>query len=426
MRVAKSFLSLAEPGRPLLALAEVRSLPGGGRVGGFLTGAVFCLALAFAGSLPGCSSLPFAGSAALLGPVTVSPARITPDGDRVDDSATINYSLSRPAQVSLYLLDSAGRRLNVRDDVERSAGAYTAPFDGGVAGSGGAQLRQAVPNGDYTCVVVATDQSGRQEEGRAKLAVADSDSTPLRLDAVRADPGEISPFDPQYGLDTRVTYRLSKPAFTRLYVVEPDGRRTRLSEPLTEAAGEHSRLWNGVLRDKVPAAGEYKLIVQARDAGGTLIEQAASVSLRGVEEPDAAVLRVDFTPKQVAKGDLVKVEITVKNTGTVPLRTHGPDPGYVYSTRDTYASIEGGRYADESRLWRVGVDWEGSLGAEGARYPYRWGLGQDLAPGEQTTVVGYIRVLEDYPQIRLYAGLIYEEVKYQGDRLGQQLIEVSH
>ena len=75
----------------------------------------------------------------------------------------------------------------------------------------------------------------------------------------------------------------------------------------------------------------------------------------------------------------------------------------------------------------MGVDWAGGLVAtEGARYPFRWGLGKDLAPGEQMTVTGYVRILEDYTQLRFYGGLLCEQVKYQGDRLGQTMIEVSH
>ena len=395
-------------------------------IGGSVTslGALFLLALLLSA---GCSGVgAFLGRGPLLDGVSAAPARITPNGDRLADVATVSYALARPARVSFYLLDAGGRRYAVHDNVARPAGSYNVTFDGGVADLAPPLLRRAVPNGDYFYVLEAVDDAGNRDERRGQLVVAESDSNPPTVGIVAAEPRELSPFDPRYSLDTRLSYHLSKPCHVTFYVQESDGRRTRLSEPLFEAAGAHSRQWDGLIRDKVPAAGIYRLVVQAKDAAGNVVEQSAQVAVKGVEEPDAAVVRVTFTPLRLNRGDLLKVEITVKNTGEVPLHTQGPEPGYVYTTRDTFASIEGGRYADRSRYWRVGVDWAGGLGAEGARYPYRWGLGEDLAPGEETTVVGYVRILEDYPQLRMYAGLVYEQVKYQGDKLGQQVIEVSH
>ncbi|MHB1133319.1 MAG: flagellar hook assembly protein FlgD [Chloroflexota bacterium] len=371
--------------------------------------------------LGACAALP---TRALLGDVAATPARLTPNGDGRDDIATIKYSVSRAAAVKITLLDAAGRAYLLQQS-NRPAGSYEAVFDGGAATGESEMARRALPAGEYTYLVEATAE-GRREESRGQLQVADNDPTPLNLTDVRAAPQQVSPYDPQYAAQTRVSYRLNKAGTVTVYAVEPDGRRTRLGEPQQLAAGEHSHAWDGLIRNRVPAAGTYSLLVQARDAAGNVAEGAAPVQLAAVEEPDAAVLKVAFSPQKLAKGELLKVEITVKNTGKVPLRSQGPQPGYVYTTRDTFASVEGGRYAEASRLWRVGVDWSGSLGAEASRYPYRWGLGQDLAPGEQTTVVGYIRVLEDYPQMRLYGGLVFEQVKYQGDRLGQTVIEVGH
>ncbi len=360
----------------------------------------------------------------LIVAVAAAPARITPNGDRVDDAAAIAYTLARPAHVSIYLLDAGGQRYVVREAQPRPAGAYEATFDGTVAVAGEA-ARQVVPAGEYALVVEAVDGAGRREERRGSLVVADPDRTLPTLENVAADPAEISPYDPELAGTTRLSYRLAKEATVMLYVVEPDGRRSRLSEPLRRAPGEHSHTWDGRIRNKVPSAGDYKLIVQARDAAGNTVERSAQVRVSGTEEPDATIVRVSFSPQRITRGELVKVSITVKNTGNVTLRTHGPDSGYVYSTLDTYASVEGGRYVDKAHYWRVGVDWAGGLGAEGARYPYRWGLGKDLAPGEETTVEGYLRVLEDTPRLRLYAGLIHEKVKYHVDKVGQQLIEVS-
>ena len=375
------------------------------------------LAIAFAILLAGC------GSGTLISATAGAPARITPNGDRIDDVATIAYTLARPAKVSVYLLDEGARRYTLRDNLARPAGDYELTFDGTVE-SGGQRL--VVPAGQYKYVVEATDDAGQREERQGSLVVADADTTPPKIANVAANPTEISPYNPDLTSETFVSYRLAKRAWVTLYVVEPDGRRTRLSEPVLQEAGEHALRWDGLIRDKVPAAGTYTAVVQAKDDAGNTAEGSTQVTISGAEEPDATIVRVNFSPHQIVRGDVVKVEITVRNTGNVVLRTQGPDPGFTYTTKDTFASVEGGRYIDKANLWRVGVDWEGGLGAEGARYPYRWGLGKDLAPGEETTVVGYIRVLEDFPSLRLYAGLIHEKVKYQVDRVGQQLIEISY
>ncbi|MHB1005274.1 MAG: hypothetical protein ACYC3S_06465 [Chloroflexota bacterium] len=377
--------------------------------------------LAFAAlALSGC-----VGGEALLGGLSATPSRITPNGDRVDDTASIAYTLSRPARVSIHLVDERNQRYTLRQDEPRPAGAYTAEFDGSVALSGGEDLRQVAPAGQYAVVVSAVDEAGRREEQQGRLAIAEPDRALPTLTSVVADPANISPYDPVLQAETRVAYQVAKPATITLYVVDADGQRTRISEPVRREAGAFTEAWNGLVRDKVPKAGTYTCVVQAKDAAGNVVEKGTSVTVSGTEEPDASVTHVEFSPRQVMKGETVQVSITVRNTGNITLHSQGPAPGYVYTTRDTYASIEGGRYADKVHLWRVGVDWAGGLGAEGARYPYRWGFGKDLAPGEEVTVVGYIRILEDSPQMRFYAGLIHEKVKYQVDKVGQQIIEVS-
>jgi hypothetical protein len=364
-------------------------------------------------------------SGALIGAVGASPERITPNGDRVDDTAAIAYTLSRPARISIYLLDAGNARFPLREDLRRPAGAYEAAFDGTVATGSDPAQRQMLAAGEYRFVVEAVDEAGRREQREGKLVLAEPDRASPSLESVVADPASISPYDPAMQSQTRVSYRLSKAATVTLFVAEPDGRRTRIAEPLRREPGEYAETWNGLVRNKVPAAGTYNLIVQAKDAAGNATEKGVAVAISGTEEPDATIVRVTFSPRNVMEGDVLKVAITVRNTGSVTLRSHGPDSGFTYTTLDTFASIEGGRYADKANYWRVGVDWAGGLGPEGSRYPYRWGLGKDLAPGEETTVEGYIRILDTDPNLRFYAGLIHEKVKYHVDRVGQQVIEVS-
>ena len=72
----------------------------------------------------------------------------------------------------------------------------------------------------------------------------------------------------------------------------------------------------------------------------------------------------------VPLGSSTVFTVTVKNIGTVPIRTKGPEPGFVYSTSQNYSTVE---QFEEPGVWRLGVDSEGN--SIGRQYPYRWQLG---------------------------------------------------
>ncbi|MBI4505093.1 MAG: hypothetical protein HY691_06125, partial [Chloroflexi bacterium] len=52
-------------------------------------------------------------------------------------------------------------------------------------------------------------------------------------------------------------------------------------------------------------------------------------------------------------------------------------------------------------------------------------LGRDLQPGEETTVVGYVRLREPYRTLRVYAALIREGASYHVERTGAQVVELA-
>ncbi len=121
----------------------------------------------------------------------------------------------------------------------------------------------------------------------------------------------------------------------------------------------------------------------------------------------------------------MRVEIGVRNIGETVLRTQGPDPGYAYNSYETFGSIADGAYIDRAGFWRVGIDWQGAPVTAGARYPYRWGFGHDLTPGEEVTVWGTIDILHKISKIWLYAGLVQEGHRHWDDGVGRALVEVS-
>lgn len=127
---------------------------------------------------------------------------------------------------------------------------------------------------------------------------------------------------------------------------------------------------------------------------------------------------VVFTPTTLAAGKTVTVRITVKNGGTQTLQTQGPDPGFAYEEGDTFLTRG---FPSVKGAVRVGVDFDGRAGVD---YPYRWGLGAPLAPGESRTITGTIK-LKTIQARKFWAGLVQEQVAWLADGVGAQLITVT-
>jgi hypothetical protein len=118
-------------------------------------------------------------------------------------------------------------------------------------------------------------------------------------------------------------------------------------------------------------------------------------------------------------GNVLRVDIGVKNNSGGVALTQGPGPGFLYSEGDT---VDSRGYPDIAGRWRVGVDFGARAG--GKDHPYRWGLGGDLAAGASVTVTGYIRVLT--PRTTNYwVGLVQEKVSWWQDNAGTTSITVG-
>ncbi|MCL5961363.1 MAG: N-acetylmuramoyl-L-alanine amidase [Chloroflexi bacterium] len=130
------------------------------------------------------------------------------------------------------------------------------------------------------------------------------------------------------------------------------------------------------------------------------------------------ILSSQIAPAQVTSGNLLKVAVTVRNNGSSTAQTQGPAPGFVYSEGDQYTSVEAEKYG----RFRVGLDFSGR--SQSADHPYRWGLGKDLAPGETTTVVGYVR-LSTVKTTNYWTGLVQEGVAWIADDQGSTPVRVT-
>ncbi len=104
------------------------------------------------------------------------------------------------------------------------------------------------------------------------------------------------------------------------------------------------------------------------------------------------LIAAEFSPKTLKAGELLKVTMTVRNNlpTTAPLTTK-PTPPFTYDEKQAAYEMGYGETAGLLHL-RVSTDFEVG-GHNPGSWPWLFGFGKPtLAPGETTTVVGYVRV----------------------------------
>jgi hypothetical protein len=251
-----------------------------------------------------------------------------------------------------------------------------------------------------------------------------------------AFPLSISPnYD---GVDDVITlsYRLTKRARVQRVVLDQSSNRVYVGGASVMEPGEYAERWDGTAKEKPVSDGTYRYQLRATDAAGNVAQAETLLTVSSSGNPEGRILRVDFTPRQLMVGEVLTVRALVRNTGTLPLRTNGPQAGYEYSSFDSFGSIANHQFIDRLGSWRLGVDWAGSPTSTGSKYPYRWGFDNDLQPGQETIVEGKLRV-EHGPaldrqvgplnnRIFVYAGLIHEGVAFHDDRVGGTWIEIGY
>ncbi len=371
-------------------------------------------------TLAGCGS----ANGRLLTDLRVSAPVVIP-GTTGTPPINVSYTLSRPATMSAYLLGPTGEKLALRkDEVRPVAGEYTLSFNGAYAPNPETSERRVLSAGSYKLVVEARDAKGNDQVS-TEVRVQDPDTTSPTVENLTLFPDTLDANGDGVDDSMRATFRTTKLATVSLYLVSESGKRYILERQEREQPGEHSTTWDGQIANQLLPAGTYSFVVEAEDAAGNVSLASKPLKINSASMPDAHILSVNFEPTRVLLGGLIKVTIRVKNTGNTVLKSEGPDPGYVYDSQEGFSTIEGGTLRDKKGYWRVGVDWAGAPGASGARYPYRWGFGKDLRPGEEVTVTGYIRMSHQYPRIWLYAGLVQEQVRYWDHEVGTTVIETG-
>ena len=385
--------------------------------------------------LPGCSTTP------LLSEVTVSEPLLQPSPSGT--TVTISYRVGRDAHVSVFVEDAGGTRYALREHERRLASpdAYTMRFDGTTPTGDAVLKRRLLASGAYSVIVEAQADSGETASASRPLTIESSDTPPPEIADLVVSPPVISPNADAIDDVAEITYRLPITATVDITVTSPDG-----SEVFPLVADEeqepilHRQVWNGRAPDgRVLADGVYTYTLRARDAYGSIVERQVPIEVRGSGQPEVQITYSYMAPQALMLGNVLTVTMRVKNTGLVPIRTYGPPSGYLYSTQDVFSSIENQRYAAKSGgFWRIGVDWDANSGGAAKRYPYRWALSprppeqwavpfvEDvLAPGEEATIEGRIRVEQQENKMGFYVGLIQDGVGFFQDRTGRTIIEVG-
>lgn len=367
------------------------------------------------------------GGAVLHNVLTAVPPP-SPERRTRDNHLFVDYALSAPARMNAHIVASDGRSWPVYVDQWRPTnGEYRLELDGTVPGPG-ANERQVLPDGIYDVLLEAASDAGR-DEARVSYVVQGADTARPTVSELSLVPARITPnFDAREDV-TSVTYHLAKGARVNVFAdaVLADGSRVRAwtGEELDVEAGEQRFVWDGTLGGTPIADGDYEVGVRARDESGNISEARHPLVVEAGGHPEAAVVRATIAPREIIRGNTVCLDATVRNTGSTVLRTQGPDPSYVYNSFESYSSIDQHRHVEQAGYWRLGLDWAGSSNTTGARFPYRWGFGRDLQPGEEVSLRVCVEVHNQNTRMVFFGGLIQENVAIHSSGLGLVEIKVT-
>lgn len=352
-------------------------------------------------------------------------------GENQDSPANIHYTIGQPAKVSVTLQAPDGQSYQLRQDESRSPGQYTLALPGVIdLQQDGLTQTRLLGNGTYHYRVQAAPLSGgaAQDAGGTFVVKNSPGGTePPQVDSLFASPAVISPnFDAREDTAT-IGWRTSQPSTVTVSIAGPDGYSTQLTTLKNQPAQESKVVFNGLDPKGEPLPdGVYTYTVQASDAWGNVTRKASTVEIKGGGRPTAVIEQASISPTQILQGGVITVTVRVRNTGKVPIRTQGPDSGYMYDFNQTYASIENGKYTDAAGFWRIGVDYESNSGGGPSRYPFRWGFGHDLQPGEAVDITGLIKVNRPEEKLNFYVGLIQEQVSLPQDHIQVTQVKINY
>jgi len=196
------------------------------------------------------------------------PARVSPNGDGVDDAPNLSYRLVRPSSVTVALRAPDGST-PVSTTAQQATGSYPVPFPGS-SETGAAAAGATAAAGPWTLEVKAVDDIG-QASAMIRTFVVDDTLGFLRVPKLRAVPAGGRPIP--------VTFRLARPARVAVSVLDPAGRvvRSGLAVPAARDAGDQRVTWDGLGRNGARVAGRFTVQVVATSPLGRSVLTAPIV-----------------------------------------------------------------------------------------------------------------------------------------------------
>lgn len=389
----------------------------------------------------------------------VADPALSPNGDGADDLTHLTYTLRRPATLSIYFEDAAGQRFYFRQDKTRAAGDYNLEFGGVVdafqlpsdefgAEFTGQVLRRVLPNGDYTWFVSATDAAGGSNTLSGPLTITGADAALPLVVNFGVSPVLFSPN--QDGIDDRaaITLALTKDipaAGLRVYLIAPDGTQLPIQEQPGNRqpgqAGLHTFEYDAGIDQGLtpPTDGAYTVVAETEDQLGQRVRVQTELAIAhgGLPRAEIVLGEVRFSASSIVVGDVLSFTLVVENYGTAPLRTTGPEPGYIYESMGANANALGAY--EQAGAWRIGIMCQTCK----SDYPWRWALGTAatltlipdsngrpqyyLMPGQTAVVTGGVALDDVVPSLNpqyFWAGLIHENVAVVNNRIGQELVTI--
>lgn len=407
----------------------------------------------------------------LLHDVTVQPNVISPNADGNDDVTHIQYSLGRPADVSIYFVDGQGKRRYFREAQRRSPGDYDV-YWGGVINDpqvrqvpGGSMLveSQVLPDGKYSWVIEAVDDGGRTQKVEGKITLQGADTNLPEVHNFTVVPQEFRPNQDGLRDDwVSISYYLTKKAEQLQVYLKPAnqaGNQPNLKYPIAEKplvaqtgdAGYHEARYEGGvdLNAEPPPDGDYVLYGEAADKVGNRVVVSSTLTILEGGKPRAEVAggEIDWQGEMnrtvsVPLDHSICFTTTIANIGPVPIRTAGPWPGQKYKFSQNYntlANLLGEEsWYQQAGIFRFGVNFD----TTGVDFPFRWAIGRPedleeriidgkpqyyLMPGKRGLVNGCIEFDQKPPVGTNYwwGGLIHEFVEVVNNDIDRISVSVG-
>jgi hypothetical protein len=239
-----------------------------------------------------------------------------------------------------------------------------------------------------------------------------------------------------------VEFHVSTNARISEYVLDFDSRRIdQLRTDVRLEAGTYRSQWRGVISGRPVSPASYRYVVEARDDLGHTRSVDTEIVVPPYRFPVGRIMRAELGPRVGQVGQPLTVRVRVRNNGLVPLRGIGqsslplptgaegvPQPlGESESTWGSWRVAVGladGDRAGNREFWRPGGGSTNPTLPLAQRYPFRWGLGRTLAPGEEVEVTGQIELPTQPGRWWVYTGLIHEGFVVHDDGIFGQLVEV--